>query len=211
MEDVLETYEKPYDPAEPVVCLDEKPVTLHADSRPGLPLRPGRFARRDYEYVRRGTANVFCAFEPKAGRHFLFVTPQRTGYHFAQVLFRLALAYPGARTIHLVLDNLNIHTRKSLVDFYGEAVGQDIWSRFTLHYTPKHASWLNQAEIQISLFSRQCLGRRRIATLPELRRLTAAWKRHANRQRLSINWTFNRRSARKVFRYKYKPSKRSQH
>jgi DDE superfamily endonuclease len=114
MEEVLETYEKPYDPAEPVVCLDEKPVTLHADVRPTSPAEPGREARRDNEYERRGTANVFCAVEPKAGRHFTFATPNRSAFEFARVACELALQYPEAKTIHLVLDNLNIHRRKSI-------------------------------------------------------------------------------------------------
>ena len=102
--------------AEPVVCLDEKPVTLHAEVRPVMPAEPGREARQDSEYKRCGTANVFCAVEPKAGRHFTFATPDRSGLEFAMVAFELALAYPQASTIHLVMDNLNIHRRKSLTD-----------------------------------------------------------------------------------------------
>src|SRR5215207_8800141 len=136
MEDVLETYERPYDPAEPVVCLDEKPVTLHADVRPGSPAVPGREARQDNEYKRLGTANVFCAVEPKAGRHFTFATPDRSGFEFDQVPAEVALQYPDATTIHLVLDNLNIHREKSLTDGYGAELGAEIWSRFTVHYTP---------------------------------------------------------------------------
>jgi len=109
MEDVLEVYEKPYDPKQPVVCLDEKPIALHADVRPASPAAPGREARRDNEYKRCGTANVFCAVEPKAGRHFTFPTPDRSAPELAQVLFHLAFQYPEAETIHLVMDNLNIH------------------------------------------------------------------------------------------------------
>jgi len=116
MEDVLETYEKPYDAAEPVICLDEKPVTLHADVRPTSPAKPGREARRDNEYERHGTANVFCAVEPKAGRHFTFATPDRSAFAFARVVCELAMQYRDAATIHLVLDNLNIHCLKSLTD-----------------------------------------------------------------------------------------------
>ncbi len=112
MEDVLETYEKPHNPAEPVVCLDEKPVTLHADVRSASPAVPGREARRDNEYERRGTANVFCAVEPKAGQHFTFATPDRSTFEFAQAACHLALQYPHAETIHLVMGNLNIHRRK---------------------------------------------------------------------------------------------------
>src|SRR6476659_10341677 len=114
MEDVLEVYERPYRPQEPVICLDEKPITLHADLRPASPAIPGREARRDNEYKRCGTANVFCAVEPKAGRHFTFATPDRSGFEFAQVAVRLALSYPAATTIHLVMDNLSSHTQRSL-------------------------------------------------------------------------------------------------
>src|ERR1700691_3994586 len=145
MEDVLATYEPPYDPEEPVVCLDEKPVTLHAEVRPPSPAVPGREARRDSEYERRGTANIFCAVEPKAGLHFTYPTPDRSAVEFAKVVFKLAMEYRDARTIHLVLDNLNIHRRKSLTEMLGEQVGGEVWDRFTVHHTPTHGSWLNQA------------------------------------------------------------------
>jgi hypothetical protein len=202
MEDVLEVYERPYDSQRPVVCVDEKPVTLHADVRPASPATPGREARRDNEYERRGTANVFCAVEPKAGRHFTFATPDRSGFEFAQVAFQLALQYAEAETIHLVMDNLNIHGRKSLTDLLGEEVGGEVWGRFTPHYTPKHGSWLNQAEIEIGLFTRQCLGRRRIPDLKTLRGEARAWNRRMNRARTKINWQFDRKAARRKFRYK---------
>ena len=209
MEDVLETYEKPYNPAEPVVCLDEKPVTLHADARPPSPVAPGREARYDNEYERCGTANVFCVVEPKAGRHFAFATSSRSGAEFAQLVCRLAENYPEATTIQLVLDNLNIHRRKSLTDFYGEEAGNKFWDRFTIHYTPRHGSWLNQAEIEISLFSRQCLGKRRIPHRKTLRRETRAWNRRVHRARTKINWQFDRQTARRKFGYKKYFSKRS--
>ena len=201
MEDVLETYERPYDPTEPVVCLDEKPVTLHADVRPPTPAAPGREARRDSEYERCGTAHVFCAVEPKAGRHFTFATPDRSGVEFAKALFELAMAYPEAETIHLVMDNLSTHSRKSLTDLCGEEFGAEIWDAFTPHYTPAHGSWLNQAEIEIGLFSRQCLGHRRISDLATLHRQAAAWNRRVNRERVKIDWRFDRQAARRTFRY----------
>jgi transposase len=202
MEDVLERYEQSYDPKEPVVCLDEKPITLHADVRPASPAVPGREARRDNEYERRGTANVFCAVEPKAGRHFTFPTPDRSAFQFAQVIFHLAMQYPEAETIHLVMDNLNIHRRKSLTDLYGAEVGGEIWNRLTVHYTPTHGSWLNQAEIEIGIFSRQCLGTRRIPDLKTLRREARSWNRRMNRARTKINWKFDRKAARRKFGYK---------
>jgi DDE superfamily endonuclease len=210
MEDVLETYEKPYDPAEPVVCLDEKPITLHAEVRPTSPAEPGREARRDNEYERRGTANVFCAVEPKAGRHFTFATPDRSAFEFARVACELALQYPEAKTIHLVMDNLNIHRRKALTDAFGIEMGSEIWDRFTSHFTPAHGSWLNQAEIEIGLFARQCLGTRTIPDLKTLRRESRAWNRRMNRDRITINWKFDRRAARRKFGYKRKSFKRSQ-
>jgi DDE superfamily endonuclease len=210
MEDVLKTYEQPYHPQEPVVCLDEKPVTLHADVRPASPATPGREARRDNEYQRGGTANVFCAVEPQAGRHFTFPTPNRSGAEFAPVVCHLTDQYPAAKTIHLVVDNLNIHCRKSLTDCYGEARGGEIWDRFTVHYTPAHGSWLNQAEIEISIFSRQCLGTRRIPDLKILRRETRAWNRHMNRIQTKIHWKFDRKAARRKFGYKRKSFTRSE-
>jgi DDE superfamily endonuclease len=209
MEDVLETYEQPYDPQQPVVCLDEKPVTLHADIRPASPAVPGREARRDSEYERCGTANVFCAVEPKAGRHFTYPTPDRSAFEFALVACDLALQYPEAETIHLVMDNLNIHCRKSLTGVFGAEIGGEIWDRFTVHYTPTHGSWLNQAEIEIGMFCRQCLGSRRIPDLKILRRETRAWNRRINRAHTKINWKFDRKAARRKFGYKKHSFKRS--
>jgi hypothetical protein len=206
MEDVLETYEKPYDPAEPVVCLDEKPVTLHADVRPTSPAKPGREARRDNDYERRGTANVFCAVEPKAGRHFTFATPDRSAFEFARVACELAIQYRDADTVHLVLDNISTstaanHSPTPLEWRWAARFGTA--SRFT---SPKHGSWLNQAEIEIGLFSRQCLGRRRITDLNSLRRETREWARRMNRDKVKVNWKFDRRSARRRFGYKCKSS-----
>lgn len=208
MEDVLQTYEKPLSEREPVACVDEKPVVLHEDTRPAQPMRPGRVARRDYEYERRGTANVFCGIEPKAGIHFTKVTPTRSSPEFADFLFEVAERYPAADTIHLVMDNLSTHTRKALVGRFGEQAGGWLWNRFTVHHTPKHGSWLNQAEIAISLFSRQCLGKRRIGDIAALRRQAKAWNRRANRDRITIRWKFTRKLARRKLHYS---STRSQH
>ncbi len=199
MEEVLALYEQPLRAEEPVVCLDERPVQLTADTRPPSPARPGRPARYDYEYRRHGTANLFCAVEPKTGWYLVRATPNRTGPEFAKVIRAIIGHYPAADTIHLVMDNLSTHTRKSLTDYYGEAIGGGLWDRLTVHYTPKHASWLNQAEIAIGLLIRECLGRRRIADLPLLRSETSAWKRRANRQGRIIQWRFTRRKARKIF------------
>jgi hypothetical protein len=201
MEDVLKTYEKPYNSAEPVVCLDEKPVSLHAEVRASRPARPGRLAKRDSEYERCGTANVFCGVEPKVGRHFTFATPDRSGFEFAKVIFQLALSYVDAKTIHLVMDNLNIHRQKSLTDALGAEVGAEVWNRFTVHYTPRHGSWLNQAEIEIGIFARQCLGKRRMPNLKRLQRESKAWNRRMNRDKVTIDWRFTRKKARETFSY----------
>jgi len=201
LEDVLAVYERPCDAAEPVICLDEKPVSLHADVRPPRPLKPGKPARPDNEYKRCGTANVFGGVEPKAGRHHTVATPNRCAGAFAHLVSDIAGQYPGARTIHLVMDNLNIHCRKSLIGALGEEEGSRLWDRFTIHYTPKHGSWLNQAEIELSLYARQCLGKRRMGDLDRLQRETRAWNRKANRKRTKINWQFTRKKARKLFHY----------
>jgi transposase len=208
MEDLLALYEKSWSASEPVVCLDEKSVTLHRDVRPPLPMKPGSVAKRDYEYERCGTANVFCGIEPLAGVHFTRVTPTRSSLEFADFMKSIADHYPQAETIHAVMDNLSSHTRKALVDRFGEEKGGALWGRFTLHYTPKHGSWLNQAEIEISLFSRQCLGKRRIEDIEILRHQASAWNHQINQKQTKINWTFTRKKARKKFRYRYN-SKRS--
>jgi transposase len=202
MEDTLGIYEKPYDPAQPVVCLDEKPISLHNDVRAPIPAKPGKPAKQDNEYERCGTANVFGVVEPKAGRHFTTATPNRSGAEFARMVKYVAKRYPAAETIHLVMDNLNIHCRKSLTDCFGEQKGGEIWDRFTVHYTPKHGSWLNQAEIELSMFARQCLGTRRIPDLGKLQRETKTWNRTAHQKRTKINWRFTRKKARKAFKYK---------
>ena len=199
-----------YNRREPVVCLDEKPITLHADVRPASPAMPGREARRDNEYERCGTANVFCAVEPKAGRHFTFPTPDRSGFQFAQVAVTLAMEYADAKTIHLVMDNLNIHCQKSLTDTFGPREGRRVWQRLRVHFTPKHGSWLNQAELELSLVSRGCLGRRRIDTLQQLRIEMSAWTSRANHARTRIRWGFTRKDARRKFGYQTKLSTRSQ-
>jgi transposase len=207
MEDVLAVYEKPLSELEPVVCIDEKPVVLHREVRAPVAMKPGRVARRDGEYERCGTANVFCGVEPKAGRHFPKVTATRSSPEFADYLLEIAERYPAADTIHLVLDNLSSHTRKAAVQRFGETAGSWLWERFTVHYTPKHGSWLNQAEIAISLYSRQCLGRRRIGDTAFLQQETRAWGRRVNRDRVKIAWKFTRQKARQKFGYTFMRSR----
>ena len=143
-------------------------------------------------------------------RHFTYATPNRSGFEFTKVMFELALQYPKAKTIHLVVDNLNIHRRKSLTDVLGEEVGAEVWNRFTVHYTPKHGSWFNQAEIAIGIFSRQCLGKCRIPDLKTLRQQVRPWNRAINRAGTKIEWRFDRKSARRKVGYEPKRSTRSE-
>jgi transposase/DNA-binding XRE family transcriptional regulator len=202
MEDVLDVYERPYDPNCPVVCLDEKPIQLLEDIRPSSGVVPGEVKKVDYEYRRKGTANVFCAVEPKTGKYINKVTNRRTGADFALFLRELEKKYQSAEKIVLIMDNLNIHGKKSLTDTMGEEKANILWNRFEVHHTPKHASWLNQAEIAIGMYSRQCLGRARIPDIQTLEKKTKAWNRIANKNKVKINWQFNTAKAREKFDYK---------
>lgn len=211
MEDVLELLARPLNPHEPVIALDERPVQLLDAARPGRRGAPGKVAHRDYEYVRRGTANIFCIVEMLAGRHLTHATKNRKRASFARAVKRIADAYPHATRIHLIMDNLNTHCKKSLTETFGEREGERIWRRFSVHHTPKHASWLNPAETEVALWSRQCLGRRRIGTLADLRTQTRCWNAQANRRKLKIVWRFDTVDARRVFRYGQGTTSRSQH
>jgi hypothetical protein len=202
MEDVLNLLELPANEREPVVVLDERPVQLRADARPGIPAKPGTLARRDYEYVRHGTANIFAISEPKIGRHQTHATRNRKARSFARAMKKIAAARPKAKTIHIILDNLNTHCAKSLTDALGLSEGRALWRRFTVHHTPKHGSWLNPAELEVSLWSRECMGKDRIASLAELKTRTRAWNAGANRERRTISWRFTTADARRLFRYK---------
>ena len=204
MNDVLTHYEKPYQRDEPVVCFDEKSIQLLAEKREPRPMREGMPHRRDYEYVRKGTANIFCAVEPKAGRHLTGIHTHRKAADFAEFLAWLTECYPNARTIHLVMDNLNTHRQDSLIKRFGLQRGNEIWSKFTPHYTPVHASWLNQAEIEIGLLARQCLKHRRFVTQDALRREVQAWNCYTNQKQVKINWTFSVKEASAAFADKRK-------
>jgi len=211
MEDVLRLYARPYDPKAPVICFDERPVVLRDAAREGTPMAVGRAARSDYEYVRKGTANVFCIVEPKTGRRLTHATKRRTSADFARALCRVEKRHRRARRIHLVLDNLNTHCEKACVDTFGARFGRALWRRFKVHYTPKHASWLNAAEMEASLVSRQCLGKRRIGDLPTLQRQVRAWRAVATHAGASIRWRFRVSDARRVFKYDALTFTRSEH
>lgn len=202
MEDVLDVYERPYDPQRPVVCIDEKPVALISDTRERIVAKkPGEILKKDYEYKRNGSVNVFCAVEPKVGKYINRVTKKRRAPDFAKFMKSLTIKYKEAEKIVLVMDNLSTHKEKSLIEYYGEDEGKRIWSQFEAHYTPKHASWLNQAEIAIGMYSRQCLGDGRIGTIENLIEQTKAWSAHANKKATKINWRFTKKKARKSFLY----------
>ena len=202
MEDVLNLYKKPLNSKEPVICMDEKPMQLLQEVRTPIPTSPGHLAEQDYEYKRKGTANVYCVVEPKAGKHIISVTPNRKNPEFAKVIKKISGKYPKAKKIHLILDNLSGHSKNALVQTFGSIKAEKLWRRFQIHHTPKHASWLNQAEIEISMFRRQCIGKDRIPDIPSLKQRAEAWAKRLTRKKQTIQWRFTTAKARKVFHYK---------
>jgi transposase len=202
MEDILDIYERPYNREKPVVCVDEKPVALIADARERIsPKGDGEVLRKDYEYTRNGSVNIFCAVEGKLGKYITKPTISRNGEEFARFIKELSLKYSCAKKVILIMDNLNTHVEKSLINYYGEDEGKDIWEKFEVHYTPKHGSWLNQAEIAISMYSRQCLGDGRVGDFKNLKVQTKAWNNRINRKATKIQWRFTKSKARKSLCY----------
>jgi hypothetical protein len=196
MEDVLALYAEPHDPARPVVCFDEASKELHAEVREPIPAAPGRPARRDCEYARRGTANIFVAVEPLAGVRHLTVTERRGTAEFAEQMRRLCdERYPDVTTIRVVLDNLNTHGPQSLFAAFAPEEAWRLARRLEFHSTPKHASWLNMAELELSVLARQCLSRR-IADAATLASEVAAWEGRRNAAKARIDWTFRPADAR---------------
>jgi hypothetical protein len=196
MEDVLEVYARPLDPRRPVVCADEGGKQLIGDARPPMPMRPGRPAREDYEYVRNGTANLFMAFEPLAGRRRVEVTERKTKADFARLLARIADDwYPEADRVTLVVDNLSTHKPAVLYEVFEPAEARRILGRLEFVYTPKHGSWLNVAECELSALARQCLDRR-IPDMDALRREVAAWEEDRNAAAVRVDWQFTTADAR---------------
>jgi transposase len=201
MEDVLDVYERPYDENKPLVCLDEKSIQLLDDVRPASGIVTGEEKKVDFEYKRNGTCNIFCAVEPLKGKYFNEITERRTKKDFAEFLFFIEQKYPSAEKIIAVMDNLNTHKPDSLIERYGKEEGERVWNRFEVHYTPKHGSWLNQAEIAINMYSRQCLGKSRIPNIEMLKKRTEAWKRIINGKQVKIQWNFSTKDAREKFSY----------
>lgn len=203
MEDVLGVYARPYDPAYPVVVMDEKPLQLLADARPGTPARPGRQAREDCEYVRCGTCSIFVWAEPLRGWRRAYAEPTRTRVDWARGVERLlTIDYPDADKVVLVMDNLNTHSIASLYEAFPPEKAHALAGRLDIHHTPKHGSWLNIAEIELSCLTKQCLGRR-IADLDVLNTELAAWTSLTNADERQVDWRFTTSDARIKLRHLY--------
>ena len=202
MEHVLDLYVKPYNPKEPVLCLDEKSKQLLENTKPVIPMRQGAERKADYEYKRCGTSNIFMAVEPKGGYRTAKVTHRRTKRDFAHEIRRIIdlPRYQNIKKLHIVLDNLNTHFEKSLYDTFSKQETRRVLSKVQFHYTPKHASWLNMAEIELSILGRQCLNRR----IPDASMLThhlRVWQARRNKHHSKINWRFTKQDARNTFKY----------
>jgi hypothetical protein len=196
MEDVLDLYAQPPDPRRPRVCFDELPFQIVAETRTTLPVRPGQPQRVDYEYERRGTCNVFLKVQPEAGWRRLEVTPRRTAHDFAHQMRALVDEdFPDADIIRVVLDNLNTHTPAALYAAFPPAEARRIVSKLEFHYTPKHGSWLNMAETELSVVVRQCLDRH-FTGIDEVREEVAAWEKQRNARNATITWRFTTTNAR---------------
>lgn len=196
MEDVLDLYAQPYDSRFPVVCFDESPYQLVGEVRQPQPSQPGKPQRYDYQYRRNGTCTLFMFFEPRAGWRHVGVTNRRTKQDFAQCMQQLVDGYyPEAEVIRIVVDNLNTHTPASLYETFAPAEAQRILQRLEFHYTPKHGSWLNMVEIELSVLANQCLDRR-LADIPTVQWEIATWERHRNEAKATVSWRFTTDKAR---------------
>ena len=196
MEDVLDVYHRPYDPDFPLVCLDEASKQLLSDARPWIPPTPGQIARQDSEYIRNGTANMFMVYSPLEGSRYVHVTDRRTCEDFARVIAHLCnVLYPKAKKIILVLDNLNTHGPASLYRTFEPAEAKRLADRLEIHYTPKHGSWLNMAEIELSVLARQCLAER-MNDKATLETQVKAWQECRNSAAVKIDWRFTTTDAR---------------
>ncbi len=196
MEDVLEVYQRPRDPQRPLVCLDEQSKQLIKETRTPIPAAPGRPERHDYEYERNGTANLFMLFAPLEGWRHVKVTERRTKLDFAAVIRELVdVHFPRAEKIVLVMDNLNTHKAASLYEAFPPAEARRLIEKLEIHYTPKHGSWLDMAETELSILTKQCLDRR-IPDKVTLAREVAAWEQQRNTANAKINWQFTTADAR---------------
>jgi hypothetical protein len=203
MEDVLDLYAEPYDPVRPVVCFDESPFQLIGEVREPLPVQPGQPARYDYHYKRKGTRNLFIFFQPLGGWRHVKITEHRTTQDYAQCMKDLVdIHFPDAEVIRVVQDNLNTHTPWALYKTFAPEEAKRILDRLEFHYTPKHASWLNMAEIEISVLNQQCLDRR-IGDETILREEVAAWEEARNAAKATVDWRFKTTNAREKLKRLY--------
>lgn len=203
MEDVLETYALPYDPCIPLVCMDEQPVQLLSNKYESIPMAPGRAQREDYEYIREGTCSLFVFTEPLKGWRHVEATKRRTKIDWAhQIDYILTEVYPDAEKIKFVMDNLNIHTLGSLYQAFPAEKARALAKRMEIHYTPKHGSWLNIAEIELSVVTKQCLDRR-IPNINELNAHLTAWEKDRNNSTKHIDWHFTTEQARGKLKHLY--------
>lgn len=196
MEDVLDVYERPYDPKIPVVCMDEKPYQLLGNIREPLPAKIGHDQKIDYEYSRNGVCSIFAFIEPLGGKHHVSAREHRTATDWAEeIKYLVDEMYPDAEKIVLVMDNLNTHARGSLYKKYPPEEARRILKKLEIHYTPKHGSWLNIAEIELNVMQKQCLARR-IVSIDILKTELAAWEAQRNQDKSSVNWQFRTKDAR---------------
>ena len=196
MEDVLDVYEMPYNPSIPVVCMDEKPYQLLGEARESWAMRPGDNKKVDSEYVREGTCSIFSFVEPLGGNHHVSVREHRTAVDWAEeIKYLVDEMYPNAERIILVMDNLNTHKPSSLYKKYKPEEARRIIKKLEIHYTPKHGSWLDIAEIELNVMTRQCLSRR-IETIDRLTSELAAWEKERNEIGAKVNWQFRTKDAR---------------
>ena len=177
-----------------IIAIDEKSKEIHSDKRNPIPMKPGSPEKFDYEYERKGTANIFIAVDPKRGKRIAKVTERRTKKDFALFIKDILGAYPHARKLHMVLDNLNTHFTKSILETFGEEEGKKMLSRMEFHYTPRHASWLNIAEIEINVMNEHCT-KRRFQSRENLKEEVDAWQKRRNRERAKIEWLFTKEKA----------------
>lgn len=202
---LLDLYADAYDPAYPVVCVDEKSKQLIGETRKPIPMGPGHPEKYDYEYVRRGTRNIFVAVEPKGGRRTVEVTRTRKKADFARFVGKLVRsAYPEAAEIRIVVDNLNTHFASSFYETFAKEEADAILNKVVFYYTPKHASWLNMAEIEINVMERECLGER-IGNERLLKQQVRSWSKRRNKERKQIVWKFTRQDADKKLGKHYAP------
>ena len=196
MEDILDVYELPYDPLRPVVCMDEKPFQLLGDVRESWAMRPGDTEKVDFEYTRNGTCSIFAFIEPLGGRHHTSVRERRTAKDWAEeIRYLVDEMYSEAEKNILIMDNLNTHKAASLYKEYPPEEARRIIKKLELHYTPKHGSWLNIAEIELNVMTHQCLSRR-IDNIDTLRKELAAWEQERNHNQATVNWQFKTKDAR---------------